>query len=295
MSEVAIRIDPMAWLGCALKDLENTFGEETIWWRGHTDAVKWELKPSALRPPLKTREGIEHELIRKFRSRAIGRLRHRPIPSSELEWLILAQHYGLPTRLLDWTENPLTALYFAVLDEPNREKSVDGCLWAISPSRLNAQFAQPGLPNSAMKRLFGAEEPTVQAMAMDAFGIDDAAIVRRFPHLKPAKQKRLGLPRVLALAAVEMDERIVAQAGRFTIHRPDRQFVGPIDRLQGHENYIREFRIPAECKNDLRKLLVRMGIRKWNLFPDLQSLAEGLKEETPFHVEQPNSPSFASF
>src|SRR5687768_14088145 len=55
-------------------------------------------------------------------------------PTDDWEWYYLMQHYGLPTRLLDWTENPLFALFFAL-----RSKSVGAtpCVWIMDPVSLN--------------------------------------------------------------------------------------------------------------------------------------------------------------
>jgi hypothetical protein len=275
MSEEAIEITSMASLERVLLTLGKSFGGEAIWWRGHADA-NWRLKPGAFRDGPNDGKDIEEALIRNFRTRAIGRLGHRPIPSSEFEWLLLAQHYGLPTRLLDWTENLLTALYFAVSEKRFQAKSIgaDGCIWAISPTVLNEHESNPDFPDNAIKGLIDAEEPTVQAMSMKAFGFSVGAIVRRFPQLDPVVPNRLNFPRVLALASVEMDERIVAQAGRFTIHEPG----CGMEELKRNRAYLHKFLVPADYKSELRTLLKLMGIRNWNLFPDLQSLAEGLKE-----------------
>jgi hypothetical protein len=48
-------------------------------------------------------------------------------PRNDFEWLFIAQHHGVPTRLLDWTTNPLVALYFAVSSCPND----DGCIYSV--------------------------------------------------------------------------------------------------------------------------------------------------------------------
>jgi hypothetical protein len=54
-------------------------------------------------------------ILRLFKERAIPHLDF--IPNSDWEWLAIAQHHGLPTRLLDWTRNPLVAAYFAIRNE----------------------------------------------------------------------------------------------------------------------------------------------------------------------------------
>lgn len=60
---------------------------------------------------------VERKILRTFKERALPFL--KIIPNNDWEWLALAQHHGLPTRLLDWTRNPLVAAYFSVKKESN--------------------------------------------------------------------------------------------------------------------------------------------------------------------------------
>ena len=65
---------------------------------------------------------FEHRILEEFQIRAVRHLKNEPC--NDFEWLFLAQHYGIPTRLLDWSTNPLVALYFACDKDLDKEGAV---------------------------------------------------------------------------------------------------------------------------------------------------------------------------
>jgi hypothetical protein len=106
--------------------------DDRLIFRGVTNAAKHKLMPSIGRKPLRkgeTLQAFEQRIFRLFKERALPYLTYHP--TSDWEWLAIAQHHGLPTRLLDWSYNPLVACYFAV------EKPFDGdsALYAFAANR----------------------------------------------------------------------------------------------------------------------------------------------------------------
>jgi hypothetical protein len=106
-------------VGECLGRVNNLRGGSSYLWmfRGQANAA-WSLRPSIMRSmtfpdlPMRNGKSVEQRWLEEFKRRAVPFL--ESAPTNDWEWLLLAQHHGLPTRLLDWTTNPLVALYFAV-------------------------------------------------------------------------------------------------------------------------------------------------------------------------------------
>lgn len=214
-----------------------------IWYRGHTRAC-WSLVPYVLRE-----FGTDHEgtMIQKFQIRA--RSRHSPCPTKEdyVGWFCLMQHYGLPTRLLDWSESIMVAAFFAVNgDAPGQPAAV----WALSPAVLNAkQGLQCGIYN------LGEPEEVL-------------------PLLHRAVTTGQPVDRAIAVMAPEIDPRMMVQQGVFTLHGSDL----PLENMAHSDEFLIKITIAEAARAGIRTTLAGLGFRRSNLFPDLGNLATEISD-----------------
>jgi len=183
------------------------------------------------------------------------------IPSSEWEWMFLMRHHGLPSRLLDWSENPLVGLYFAT--EPDRQiRNEDGALWCLLPAQLNRwSLAWPD--DTFALPMFTERE------AEYSLGENETLRIYLPRGVRQARSSAEARPPAAAIS-IRTSKRIQAQLGVFTIHHADRK---PLED-SGDQSHIWRFIIPAAQKAAIQTELRRIGITRLTLFPELDSVAE---------------------
>lgn len=102
-------------------------------YRGHS-STRYRLVPKVGRDARMA--SLEREMFKSWKQHALGFLPVQATPFSDWEYLSIAQHHGLATRLLDWTFNPLVALFFAVVNGDGRiSDDEDGAVWAHCSTR----------------------------------------------------------------------------------------------------------------------------------------------------------------
>lgn len=160
------------------------------------------------------------------------------------------QLYRAPTRLLDWSESPLVALYFALWDKSLAHEAQDAALWFLDPVALNR--------HAGHRRAFDLD--------ILAFDIDDD-LNQYLPDQVNARKVDLN---PVAAIGPRNSPRMVAQAGTFTI-----MHVTPIPvETVADQQHIWRIIIPAAAKSDLREELTLLGINEHSLFPDLDRVAD---------------------
>jgi hypothetical protein len=238
----------------ALRRLAPDFGRTEYWFRGHTRYRDWPLVPSAYR--YFDREG-ERQLALRFQIGAVGRSPTYPAGEDLGSWLVLMQHYGLPTRLLDWSRSLLVATYFAVAHEPIKE---DAVVWLLAPEALNqrAPFATAGI--CVLNGDFASQQ--VRPLAEAAF------------------RERECDPGPYAVLSQDVDVRVMVQSGAFTIHGT----ATPLEEHPQADQFLARFIIPAASRDTFREELFAMGARRSLIFPDLHNLAIELAQRQGTHM-----------
>jgi hypothetical protein len=213
------------------------------YFRGHKDDKRQRLKPSIGREFSYVGRTVcftrrqEQALLHRFRRHAY---KHYDRVLTEWEALFLARHHELPVRLLDWTTNPVVALFFACTHETSDEAK-DGALWAI-------------------KRREGST-CDVDVFDTSRSPLDYRGIKLVFPfYPTPRLTEQSGIFTLHEDPWAELD----SLAGS----------VYPEDELD--VDRLKKWLVPGEKKQSIIDELERLSINTRTLFPDMDGLARGL-------------------
>jgi hypothetical protein len=231
---------------------EKTWGP---WFRGQRDA-NWRLRPGLYRYPPCARHirRLEDEIRQEFAVRAPSLGTERPQNSWELYFLM--QHCGAPTRLLDWTESALVALYFAIRDKADEN---DAAVWILEPWKLNEHVA----------KLYEVIAPGASAGMVPSH-------VDRYKDWLPDRYsiRELLVELPVAVYPTQFSRRISSQRSCFTIHGSD--FDGFDHLPEKARPYLRKIVIPGPKTAEIEKSLALAGIDEVTVYPDLDGLGRWL-------------------
>jgi len=209
------------------------------WFRGHANA-DWALVPAAYR----YREINEEQLRSEFRRRGTPLITETP-PKDDWDWYFLMQHFGIPTRLLDWTSGALLGLYFAVRERAN----VDAAVWMLDPFWLGER---------------SIDRPYV----LDTYDND------ALKYLEPLGS-RLQYPSMpVAIRPTHVSRRVAVQLSCFTVHGSNRDAFSAL--AEEPNNGLAKIRIPCGAVLTIAEQLSLSGIRETTVFPDLVGLSREL-------------------
>lgn len=223
---------------CAQDWSDSKTGDLKPWCRGQSNAA-YGLIPGEYRY-----QNINPDEIRsEFQLKAWPLLER--FPAGDWEWYFLMQHYGLPTRLLDWTTASLVALYFALRENDGQN---DAAVWVLDPWQLN-------------EKAIGRAELVLTSESVCG------------PYLPPLFSKKSKIPpKPLAIVPAYNSQRITVQRGAFTVHGADSR--GLEDIFRGR---LLRITIPAAATIIMKRKLRLAGIGEFTVFPDLDGLCREIR------------------
>lgn len=143
------------------KIIEKYCDVEYVLFRGQSQ--DWPLLPKISRIKARTDNLLDSEKSMLEDFKRLSKPHLAKLPVNNWEWLSLSQHHGLPTRLLDWSTNPLAALWFAVSQPAETEYGVFWVLYPVKDSFLSVSEINTIDPfNKGLARVFQPEISTIR-------------------------------------------------------------------------------------------------------------------------------------
>lgn len=274
--------------------------EKDVWFRGHSSA-SYRLIPSALRDtkPLTDGRGnivTENQVVNssggsvtgvnpenmffEFKTRAVPFMDRKP--DNNFEWMFLMQHYGVPTRLIDWTTNALVALYFAIESPSKSEVNQDDEL--LYECSATEQFMTVDE--------FCSEGAAV--FAVNPYALNEKSILSRekiyiceepekWDHYFDPMNKEGDNFLPIAVQSSHIDARIRSQSGHFTLHGAN---IWALDYYSELREIIHKIFIPHSAIEKMFTDLRNIGVNESFIYPGMDSLARDIKRDEKFNFNR---------
>lgn len=202
--------------------------------RGQSNNHK--LLPSAYRLDNKGNKRYEpksiHTFLEEFKNRATHYFKDSYKLENEIEWIAHAQHFGIPTKLLDFSYSPMISLFFAVEKSFDRKDDSDSAIWFLNPYKLNEKVTE----NKKIFNIPSSELPS---------GIDDPVVIK----------------------TRSINNRINSQQGVFVYFNGNPT---PLEEFIDDNNILKKVIIKAEYKKDILVSLHDIGFKFSDLYPELE-------------------------
>lgn len=205
----------------------------------------------------------EWSLRTLFKNEAYPFLRQHNVIDSDLGVTFIMQHYGSQTRLLDWTENSLISLFFAV---ENIYDQNDAIIWVLDPFKLNSSTTK-------FVQNFETEELKLYP------SIEPVSEVSAFFQADNLKSRKREVKYPIALKPFYIDERMKNQSSCFTLFGFDMK--GLLEHPHKHD-FLTSISIPYKSFREIKRDLYKLGISYDSVYPKI----EGISKKTVYAYDE---------
>lgn len=242
-------------------------------YRGQRDS-SWRLVSSLGRVADEDDDSVwwwEESLLDQFMRQSAVHLSRVPQELAVVEWLILMQHYGAPTRLLDWTRSPLVGLFFAIEGcYPSKSDKPGSCgaVWALSPS-YGSPLSPPS-PSDGQRIHLDLEDPEgCRPVGLGRW--HEETFLKAVDECSP-------IP--LVIDPLYPDGRMLAQGGVLTALCSLSASLDPAAAVAADERLeIRKLVVPLEWSYELHWMLRNAGVSYASLFPGIDGVGRAVRHE----------------